>query len=494
MGVGVGKKLSIEVKASFWYVVCSVIQKGMSIITIPIFTRLLTTAEYGQVSVYGSWLGLFSILLSLNLPFGSFQTAMVKYEDKRNEYISSIEGIFLVLAAGFLAIYLPFAGFFNGLLDMTTPIVLIMVFEIVASSFTQCWLGKQRFEYKYKGVIVVTLALTVLSQGVAIAAVLLFKDRGTAKIMANAMVVIIFGFVIGGMFLIKGKKLFNKEFWKYAFGFNIPLLAYYFSQVIFNQSDKIMISKICGGSDAGIYDIAYKLGTILTFIINAITASYIPWFFRKLKQGKEIDDKKVSLILSGLLALMLFMIIACAPEAVYILGGDEYSAAVWAVPPVAASVLLLFYADIFDRVFFYFEDKIYLTVAAVIAAIINIVLNFIFIPVYGFVAAAYTTLASYIALAAFDYCFSYMILKKKGRNTKIYSVKGLSVLFIGFALLSIGVVALYNYIIWRYVIVVGCLAVMVLFRKKILKFIKNLKNNENVGETQIENTGEKDNQ
>lgn len=491
MGAVAGKKIPVEVKASFWYVICSVIQKGMSIITIPIFTRLLSTAEYGQVSVYTAWLGLFSIIISLNLPYGSFQTAMVKFEDRREEYVSAIEGIFLTLAAVFLIIYFPFAGFFNNLLDMTTPIVLIMVFEIVASSCTQCWLSKQRFDFKYKSVIAVTLAIALLSQGAALAAVFLFQDKGTAKIMANAMVVVIFGFIIGGLFLIKGKKLFSKQFWKYAFGFNIPLLAYYLSQVIFNQSDKIMISKICGESDAGIYDIAYKLGTILTFIITAITSSYIPWFFRKLKQGREIEDRKVSILLSGLIALMLFLMIACAPEAVYFLGGEKYASAVWAVPPVAASVLLLFYADIFDRVFFYFENKVCLTVAAVVAALINIGLNFIFIPIYGFVAAAYTTLASYLVLAIADYILSCIVLKKNGRDIKMYDIKGLIIIFIVFVLMSAGSVALYNFIILRYVIIAVCLVLMIIFRKKILSIFKTLRKKEEIGESQIEtNSGE----
>ncbi|MDY6368124.1 MAG: oligosaccharide flippase family protein, partial [Clostridia bacterium] len=423
------KKIPVEVKASFWYVVCSVIQKGMSIITIPIFTRIMSQAEYGQVSVYTAWLGLFSIILTLNLPFGSFQTAMIKYEQKRDDYIASVEGVILMLSAVFLAVYLPFTGTFNSLLNMSTPVVLVMVFEIAASSFTQCWMGKQKFEYKYKSVIAITLIIAVLSQGFALTAVFLFKDKGTAKIMANALIVVIFGLAIGGYFLVKSKKLFNKEFWKFALGFNIPLLAYYLSQVVFNQSDKIMIEKICGEGDAGVYDIAYKLGTILTFVVTAITSSYMPWFYRKLKNKKEIEDRTVSLVLSAILALLLFLVIACAPEAVYILGGNDYSAAAWAVPPVAASTLLLFYADIFDRVFFFFENKVYLTVAAVAAGGVNIGLNFIFIPMYGFVAAAYTTLASYLILAVLDFVFSLIVLKQKGRDTKIYNVKGLAALF-----------------------------------------------------------------
>ena len=120
-------------------------------------------------------------------------------------------------------------------------------------------------------------------------------------------------------------------------------------------------------------------------------------------------------------------------------------------------------------------------------------MNFIFIPIYGFVAAAYTTLASYIVLAVMDYFFSIIILKKKHRNTKIYDVKGLTGLFIAFAMLSAGVVALYNYIILRYVIVAVCLILMIVFRKTILKIIKGLRQTDETGEVRIENNTEENN-
>ena len=84
------KNVPITVKVSTAYTVCSILQKCLSFITLPLFTRLLTTEEYGQYTIYSSWMGILTIFLTLNLAYGSFQTAMVKFENKRSEYINSI--------------------------------------------------------------------------------------------------------------------------------------------------------------------------------------------------------------------------------------------------------------------------------------------------------------------------------------------------------------------------------------------------------------------
>ena len=76
--------MPITAKVSLAYTICTILQKSLSFITLPLFTRLLTTEQYGQYSIYTSWMGIITILISLNLPYGSFSTAMVKYEDRRN--------------------------------------------------------------------------------------------------------------------------------------------------------------------------------------------------------------------------------------------------------------------------------------------------------------------------------------------------------------------------------------------------------------------------
>ena len=272
----------LTVKVSTAYAVCSILQKCLSFITLPLFTRLLTTEQYGQYTIYSSWSGILIIFLTLNLAYGSFQTAMVKFEGRRDEYITSIQGISVVLCCVFLAVYLPLRNVWNRLFELPTPFVLLMVAEIIFSTATQLWMEKNRFEFKYKSVVVVTLLTSILSPVIAFILVSLVSEKGYARIFGYAIVNILIGFILFIYNSQKGKHFYNKEFWKYAAGFNIPLLVYYLSQVVFNQSDRIMISHIAGTSDAAMYGVAYNLAMFLTFVLNAINASYVPWIYEKI--------------------------------------------------------------------------------------------------------------------------------------------------------------------------------------------------------------------
>ena len=61
------KKMPLGVKASFWYTVCSILQRCISVFTVPLFTRLLSTEQYGLLALYQSWTGIFIIFTTLNL-------------------------------------------------------------------------------------------------------------------------------------------------------------------------------------------------------------------------------------------------------------------------------------------------------------------------------------------------------------------------------------------------------------------------------------------
>jgi hypothetical protein len=90
-------KLSTPVKMSFWLLVCSFLQKGIGMITTPIFTRIMTPEEYGSYSVFTSWQGIFLVFVSLNLCAGCFTRGLVKYEDERPQFVSSFQGLSFTL-------------------------------------------------------------------------------------------------------------------------------------------------------------------------------------------------------------------------------------------------------------------------------------------------------------------------------------------------------------------------------------------------------------
>lgn len=465
----------LTVKVSTSYAVCSILQKCLSLITLPLFTRLLTTEQYGQYTIYQSWMGILMIFLTLNLAYGSFQTAMVKFEDRRSEYITSIQGICLVLSCVFLLIYIPFRSLWNQLFELPTIFVLILVSEIIFTTATQLWMERNRFEFKYKSVVAITLLTSILSPVLAYVLVSCTEEKGYARIIGYASINVIVGLIIFIQNTKQGKKLFNKEFWKYALGFNIPLLAYYLSQVIFNQSDRIMISHMTGTGEAAMYGVAYNLAMILNFILNAINGAYVPWMYGKIKKGRDIENKSISIMLIILMGLMILCVIWFAPEIVLIMAGKKYEAAIYVVAPVAMSLLLLFYCQLFINVEFYYEEKKMLVYGSVGAAVLNIVLNYLLIPVFGFVAAGYTTLASYIVFALSNYYTMRLVLKRRSLPDNMYDYKALLWLFIVFMIVGFVGVALYGNLIVRIIVALFVLVIMILNRNKFIVALKSIK-------------------
>ena len=468
------KSVPEGVKASVAYTTCSILQRCLSMITMPLFTRILTTEQYGQYSVYTSWMGILTIFITLNLAYGSFSKAMVKFEDDRSGYIAAVQNLTVVLAGVFLLIYLPFQNLWNRLFELPTPLILLMVAEVVLQSALLCWYGQRRFEYKYKGVVALTMLVTLASPVVAYLLVANSQEKGYARILGYAAVIIIAGLACFIYTAIKGKGGWKKAYWKYALAFNIPLIPYYLSQVVFNQSDRIMISHISGTDKAGMYSVAYTLATILTFVLNAVNGSYVPWFYGKIKENKGKENQPMANGIALLMAFLLLAVIALAPEIITIMAGKAYAEAIWVVPPVAMSILLLFYAQLFINVEFYYEEKTMLVWGSIAAALLNIALNWWLIPIYGFVAAGYTTLVSYIVFALWNYYNVKLIAKRKGFTADFFNTKALIGIFLIFAAVAALATALYELILIRWCIICAVLLALIIFHKKVIAFVKSV--------------------
>ena len=156
-----------------------------------------------------------------------------------------------------------------------------------------------------------------------------------------------------------------------------------------------------------------------------------------------------------------------APEFIMIMGGSEYYKAVYIVPPVAMSVLFITIYTFFANIEFYFEKTKYVMIASCISALMNIILNAVFIPIFGFVAAGYTTLVCYIAYSIIHYLFMKKICKENGIDNP-YKERMTWIIAAVFVSLAIMVSFVYKYTILRYVLilVVAVIAVLIWLKKK----------------------------
>ncbi len=466
------KNMPVEAKASLAYTICSILQRALGLITLPLFTRLLTTDQYGQLTVYESWVGLFTIIITLNLPYGSFSKAMVEFEDRRHEYVNAVNIISVVFAIFFGTIYTIGYDIFSKWVKLPLFLIFVMIAQIVAECSLQCWYGHNRFEYKYKIIVAVTMLVSVAAPVLAFIAVVNTEEKGIARIIGCAVVTI----CVGGILLIKNlfktRKLPGKDLIKYALVFNVPLIPYYFSQTIFNQSDRIMIDYYCGTDKAGIYGVAYTLAMLLTFILTSINASYVPWLYQQFKNDNGKANKRVSIGITALMAIMLLAVIWISPEIIFIMAGEEYAGAIWVVPPVAISLLLLAITQQFVNIEFYFEEKKSLVWASIGSAVINVILNAVFIPEFGYYAAGYTTLVSYILFCVMNYFAVHKHVKRGAKLEGTVSILGMVIIFVAMMLLTVLGMLLYDDLLVRICIMAIVFVILLVKLKDIIDMIK----------------------
>ena len=468
------KNFPVQVRASFWFLICSFLQRGISVITTPIFTRLLSTEEYGRYGAFDSWLKIVTIFVSLHLYSGVHTQGLVKFSEDRKRYSSSIQGLTLVLCFAWTVIYLLFHDYWNRLFSLTTVQMLAMLVMIWATSAFNLWAGEQRVEYRYQRLVLATLVASVAKPVVGILFVKYATDKVTARILGLALVELVCytGFFIVQM--MRGKQFYSKKYWTHALMFNLPLIPHYLSQTVLNSADRIMIKDMVGASEAGIYTLAYSISQIMTLFNTALSHTLSPWIYQKIKDNKAQDITRIAYLAMFGIAVLNLGLIAVAPEMVALFAPATYHEAIWVIPPVAMSVLFIFSYDLFAKFEFYFEKTRFIMVASVLGAALNVILNYIFIRIYGYYAAAYTTLFCYIVYVMAHYIFMRRVCNRYMGGIVVYKPSILLLIYGGFMGAGFILMLTYNYPVVRYSIIAVALIVIIIKRKDVARIVRRL--------------------
>lgn len=442
--------LPIQAKASFWFLLCLFLQKGISVLTTPIFTRLLTAAEFGQYNVFNSWLGIASAVVSLNLSFGVYTQGLVKFNKEKDVFTSSLTGLTTVFILLWTLIYLAFSDFWNSFFSLTTIQVLSMLVMVWTSAIFNFWASYQRAEYKYIWLIILTIIVSVAKPVLSIALIFHAEDKVTARILGLLIVEVV---CYAWLFLIqqyKGKRFYDKRFWKYAILFNLPLIPHYLSHTVLNSADRIMIGRMASVSEVGIYSLAYSIALVMTLFNTAIMQTINPWLYQKIKEKEYKDISNIGYISLIIIGMVNLLLIAFAPEIVTVFAPIEYYEAIWAIPPVAMSVFFMFAYDLFAKFAFYYEKTVFIMAASVIGATLNVILNYFLIKKFGYIAAAYTTLFCYFVFTLFHYIFMNKVCDNFCNSVRPYNSIKLLMISACFIVLGFSIMLTYNNIMVRF--------------------------------------------
>ncbi len=466
--------LPLSLRATLWFFICAFLQKGATAIITPLLSRLLSTSEYGQYTVFNSWMDIAAIFVTCKLSAGVYTQGLVKFEKDRKVFSSSLQGLSLTLVLLWTGVYLLFQNFWNQLLSLSTAQMIAMIGMIWATNAFTFWMEEKRVDLRYRSLVLITLLVSVAKPVFGVMALAVSEDRVTGWIY-GLLIAELIGYI--GPFLSqmkRGRRFFSAQFWKYALWFNIPLIPHYLSQTVLNSSDRIMIERLVGTSEAGIYGLAYTLAHLMTLFSTALNQTIGPFLYRKIKDRKVEEISRVAYPALIAIAAVNLLLIATAPEVIAIVAPASYQDAMWVIPPVAMSVFLLFAYTFFANFEFYFEKTKYIAAATMGGAVLNIVLNAAFIPVFGYIAAGYTTLVCYFVYTAFHYCSMRIICREHLDNVRVYNTRILLIITFVFFAGAFVCMATYRFWILRYGMILAGFILCLIKRKEIFRIIQLL--------------------
>lgn len=434
-------------KSSLWLIATTIIDKSVSVLTQPLANRILSVYENGIYGVYQTWQSILSIIITFNLFGGVLEVYLTKYKNDKKTVLSSLCSLMLIISLIFALIFVFFKNTIICLTELKPSYLVLMYFTIMSNAIVQLWAVDKKFDYSYKVYSIVVCGIFISKCFLSICLSYLMND----KVLGRILGLLIPQFLAAIIFLFKifqnSKITCLKRYWKNALRFNLPLIPHYLSSILLSSFDRIMIQKLSSTIDAGLYTVAYSLSSFCLFAFEALNSAYIPLFYKLIKEkNHEMLKEKTNMLISFSL-LFSSVISLLAPEGIYILGGSEYLKVVDIVPILISGIFVSSLYSIYSNVEFMYEKTNYIFPITIIGSALNIVLNYLCIPKFGYKFASYTTLISYSTIALLHYITSKRILGKDIFNSKSIFLK-----IIIFFIVNLLLVKMYSLYIIRYFI------------------------------------------
>ena len=451
-------------KAGIWFTICNFATRGILFLTAPIFARLLTKAEYGDFANYSSWMSILTLLTTLDL-HASINNAKVEYQNDLDSYISSILITGTVFTTICYIIVLIFQSFFIEMFGMDMIYIHSMFLILLFSPALTIYQTRNNVLLEYKKVAIVSFISTIVSTLFSIIFVLYSQDKLYGRIMGVFTHSIVINIPLY-IYLIKKNNSLKKEYVKYALTICLPLIPHILSHNLLNTSDRLMIKHFCGAEPTALYSIIHTCSIVITILLNSLNTAWVPWFFDKLKNEEYQSINEVYKTYIRILSLAAIVFMLMGPELILFFGGEKYLQSLELIPPNVLGCFFHCLYTLYVNIEFYYKKTILISIMTIIAASFNIITNYIFIPKYGYISAAYTTLVSYLLLVALHYlaCRSF-------KPEKYFSIKRISILIVLMLIASICILWIYDKFIIRLIIMSICSIILFIKLKQVKTFI-----------------------
>lgn len=411
-----GNNSGVALRAGLWYTVCNFMDKGLVFLTTPIFTRLLTKSVIGDFSNYTVWLTLVTYVVTMDMHV-TISRARFDYKENLNQYISSIAILSFLSTCALGTVMFLFHEPILKFMGIDMRMFVIMMSIIAFSGSFQMFQIEHRVHYKYKIFTMMTLLISVSTIALSLILIKVMPDQLLGRILGYSIPRWLIYVSLFVLLICKGR-CFKWEHCKYCLRICIPYIPHLLSLYILSASDKAMINIFQGSEEVALYSIGYTCAMVVTLLGNSMNQAWSPWLTERLHEGNFQIIRKWSTTYFALFMFLVTAVSFIAPEILLFMGGKSYASAVYVLPPVMAGCIFQFAYTMYVNIETYEKKTGRMALATMAGALVNIILNYIFIPKYGYVAAAFTTLVGYGILF-----FAHFLTVKKLKMTHIYSSK-----------------------------------------------------------------------
>lgn len=368
--------------------------KILSFLLVPLYTSVLTTADYGLYDIYTTTAFLLVPLLSGAISQAALRFSMDANEDRVQIFSEAIRAFvkasFVIIAAVVMNKFLNLIPLFN---EYPEYFVLYYVFCLLSDILLSFARGIDRIsDVAVAGIIssVVIIALNLLL-------LLVFPLGVAGYFIAN-----ISAFIAVSLYLFVRLKLWryltfvpNNALRKEMGNYSRPLIFDQIAWWINNVSDRYIVTWICGAAANGIYSVAFKIPSILNVFQSIFNQAWT------LSAVKEIDEnsgefysKIYSIYNCGLVLLCSFLLVGDKVIARILYANDFYQAWQYA-PLLTISVVFSCLCGVFEGIFAAAKETRILASTTLVGAAINIIMNLVLVRNYGPLGAAFSTMVSY---------------------------------------------------------------------------------------------------
>ncbi len=402
------------------YVSSDLFSKGLAFVSIPIFTRLLVPQEYGVLAIFTSFVSIFSIVAGLGVR-GAVTRYYFEKTDDFDQYYGSI--VLFVLGWGLvvsLSLFL-LSGWLVKFFQIPVNVIYLGIGAVFSSVFLNILLAYLRASMQSGKIARINIIKSIVFLAISIVITLMLKEKRYYG-KAWGRLIVEFGLFCYAIFYIFkiSRVRFNFRYIKYSMVFGIPIVFHLLSAYVLKSFDQVIINQLIGNRETGLYSFAYRIGMIQNIITMGALKAWQPIFYDKMNNRKYPDIERLARKYSILVYLLALVLVLFSREIVMLMADPEYYASLEVVPVVVISFVFLFLYTMYVNYCHYYKKTYLIAIITVVAGGINIGLNYLLIPRFGYLAAAWTTLISYFFLFVFHFLnVKYLIKPERITSLKV---------------------------------------------------------------------------